>query len=89
MELYYYDHCTTDAEGTREVVDVGECVNVCYGWVSGFAGLRVCPHQYRQNCTIIVELYNYCDHQYETVNTVRHTSLNGWFISACYVHPLV
>ena len=22
-------------------VDVGECVNICEGWVSGFAGMKV------------------------------------------------
>ena len=35
--------CTADAEGTREVVDVGECVDVCYGWVSGLTGLHLPP----------------------------------------------
>ena len=35
--------CAADAEGTREVVDVGECVDVCYGWVSGLTGLHLPP----------------------------------------------
>ena len=36
-EPYYF----ADAEGTDVTVDVGECVNICNGWVSGFAGLKV------------------------------------------------
>ena len=31
----------TDAEGTHVTVDVGDCVNVCNRWVSGFAGMQV------------------------------------------------
>ena len=31
----------TDVEGTDVTVDVGECVNICNGWVSGFGGLKV------------------------------------------------
>ena len=30
----------TDAEGTHVTVDVGDCVNVCNRWVSGFAGMQ-------------------------------------------------
>ena len=81
MELYYYDHCTADAEGTRDVVDVGECVNVCYGWVSGFAGLRVCPHQYRQNCTIIV-----ITNMKPLTLCVMHHSMDGLSQHVTYIH---
>ena len=35
--------CAADAEGTHDVVDVGECVDVCYGWVSGLTGLHLPP----------------------------------------------
>ena len=31
----------TDAEGTHVTVDVGDCVNICNRWVSGFAGMQV------------------------------------------------
>ena len=47
MDIYLRSHINcTDAEGTDVTVDVGECVNICSGWVSGFGGLKViytCP----------------------------------------------
>ena len=32
---------SADSEGVHVTVDVGECVNICEGWVSGFAGMKV------------------------------------------------
>ena len=32
---------SSDSEGVHMTVDVGECVNICEGWVSGFAGMKV------------------------------------------------
>ena len=34
----------TDAEGVHVSVDVGECVDICSSWISGFGGLQVHPH---------------------------------------------
>ena len=31
-----------DADGVHEVVDVGQCVDICHGWVSGFGDFQVC-----------------------------------------------
>ncbi|CAI8048504.1 hypothetical protein GBAR_LOCUS26750 [Geodia barretti] len=31
-----------DENGTSVTVDVGKCVDICYSWVSGFAGLQQC-----------------------------------------------
>ena len=36
----------TDAEGVHVSVDVGECVDICSSWISGFGGLQVYTYYY-------------------------------------------
>ena len=50
--------CAADAEGTHEVVDVGECVDVCYGWVSGLTGLHL------PSVILVIKLYTNCNHNH-------------------------
>ena len=50
---------STDADGVLEIVDVGQCVDICRAWVSGFGDFQVRMMPHAHTCTHLHIMYVY------------------------------